>query len=113
MIGSFAENVLPLTDSSVDDFVEPEQLDDNDVIADNDEYDAEGSDMTETDWNDALTDLDNITEDASTDASSIDEDVTNTDIADNEDDDDNDAYDYSNFKFHFASISMILLSIAF
>ena len=102
-----------MIDSSVDDSVEPEQFDDNDVIADNDEDDGEGSDMTETDWNDALTDLDKITEDASTVVPITDEDTTDTVISNNDEDDENDEYDYGNFKFHVASISMILLSIAF
>ena len=75
MIGSFAQNVLPLLESTVDNTVQLEQPDDNDVAVEwsdaqsyttetDDESDGEW-DMNETgsDWNDhALPDPENIFE---------------------------------------------------
>ena len=115
MIGSFADNVLPLIESTVDDTVEPEQPDDtgNDVTEDNDKTDDE-SDMTESgsDWNDdALTDLENIIEENTVKPTDTNEVAVNT-VIDNEEDlgTDDDEYYYGNFKIHFASIPILLLS---
>ena len=129
-MGSFSENVLPLIETSmddtVDDTVEPEIPDDNDVIEDNIDVDQtddelnDDSDMpdTATDWNDnAISDLENIAEVLSTTEEStepiiVNDETVDTDMNDGYDGGYEDEYNYGDFKVHFISISILLLTIA-
>ena len=127
-MGSFSENVLPLIETSIDDTVdetvEPEILDDNDVIDDNidvgqtdDELNDE-SDMpdTETNWNDnAISDLENIAEvlkEEPTEPINVNDETVDTDLNDGYDGEYEDEYNYGDFKVQFISISMLLHTIA-
>ena len=118
-MGSFSENVLPLIETSIDDTVdetvEPEIPDDNDVIDDNMNDESDMPD-TETDWNDnAISDLENIAEVSNgepTEPINVNDETVDTDMNDGYDGGYEDEYNYGDFKVHFISISILLLTIA-